>query len=727
MRRPVRRSPGFGLTGTLPGGMSSASGAQSGVSSVTSSHIGGGHHTASLIAYPGGKATRLSGDSASSDTQEGQSRNKEPGPIPPVAPYDLQDLAQRMQVAVMQMDKACRECLHQVEVAHTQLHSENERLRAENERLQGHGQTGGTGDAPRDEPRGGRGSPLVEGRALVMPPVSMRPPSPCYEDPPTMSIPGAILDAEDHPQPYYSKNPDRMRERERSLTESRAGRSGNIKLKTQRSSSQLSEEIVTAEPGTGSNRKRKGAVFADLDKMKAKVREAVMKQEYDVKTLYHDEGVWQWIAKSQVFDTLTLGVICFNAIWIAVDLDLNKEKFILNAHWVFIVAEYFFFLYFLVEIFIRFMAFKEKRACLGDGWFMFDSILVLTMILDAGILTLVLWVTGMHVTFFSSGWVDPNVMKLFRMVKLTRMARMVRLLRATPELMILIKGIAVAFRTVTFTLALLLMFIFLFAVLFKSLLEDTTLGVETFRTVPRSMMSLLLFGVLPDNAPLVNDIWDINVAYGMISIVFVYLTSLTVMNMLVGVLVEVVGVVSSVEREEMNVHFVYSKLQELLIAGGLDTDGDAKISKTEFEALILNPKAARMVQEVGVDVVGLVDYSEYLFQDDQASLSFPEFMDLVLQLRGSNTATVKDIVDLRKFFSSQVSEIVDQVKGVVAQMAQNDKPHPQPRSPGSPGQWWRNGKMSPVEGDFGTMDFLAWGDPLAWSTPRPPSGGSYEV
>ena len=41
-----------------------------------------------------------------------------------------------------------------------------------------------------------------------------------------------------------------------------------------------------------------------------------------------------------------------------------------------------------------------------------------------------------------------------------------------------------------------------------------------------------------------------------------------------------------------------------------------------------------------MDVVGLVDFLDFIFLDGQ-ELSFPEFMDVVLQLRGCNRATVR--------------------------------------------------------------------------------------
>jgi len=104
------------------------------------------------------------------------------------------------------------------------------------------------------------------------------------------------------------------------------------------------------------------------------------------------------------------------------------------------------------------------------------------------------------------------------------------------------------------------------------------------------------------------------------------------------------------------VNYVKSKLQECFQHGGLDTDCDGMISKDEFAKILDNPLAARSLTEVGVDVFGLVDLQDFIFEAEdengeskEKQLSFCDFMEVVLQLRGSNNATVKDIVDLRKF------------------------------------------------------------------------------
>jgi len=181
-----------------------------------------------------------------------------------------------------------------------------------------------------------------------------------------------------------------------------------------------------------------------------------------------------------------------------------------------------------------------------------------------------------------------------------------------------------------------------------------------FPNVGKSMSTLLLSGTLPDHADTVVDISEDNMLYAAIFLFYMLLGSLTVMNMLVGVLVEVVSVVSSVEKEQMVVNFVKVQLAQMMKTSGLDANHDNLISKSEFQTLLEKPEAARALQDVGVDVVGLVDFTDFIFKDG-VELSFPNFMEMVLQLRGSNTATVKDIVDFRKFIMTEMKELQEKV------------------------------------------------------------------
>eukprot|EP00427_Karlodinium_veneficum_P031245 CAMPEP_0169192124 /NCGR_PEP_ID=MMETSP1016-20121227/5439_1 /TAXON_ID=342587 /ORGANISM="Karlodinium micrum, Strain CCMP2283" /LENGTH=140 /DNA_ID=CAMNT_0009268427 /DNA_START=52 /DNA_END=471 /DNA_ORIENTATION=- len=126
----------------------------------------------------------------------------------------------------------------------------------------------------------------------------------------------------------------------------------------------------TGATGTGT---RNTALFADVSEMKERIKQSVMKPEYNVLDRYHDWGFWQSIAKSPVFENLTLVVITLNTIWIAIDTDYNKAPSLFESEAGFIIGENFFCVYFCLEVVTRFMAFASKADALRDAWFVFDS------------------------------------------------------------------------------------------------------------------------------------------------------------------------------------------------------------------------------------------------------------------------------------------------------------------------------------------------------------------
>lgn len=403
-----------------------------------------------------------------------------------------------------------------------------------------------------------------------------------------------------------------------------------------------------------SRRATQKTVFADSEAMKQQVRKACIRQPYHVSQFYKDTGLAAAVAGNIFFEYFTLFVILVNSVWIAIDTDLNKEQSITEAEWIFQVAEYFFIIYFMMEWTVRFSAFENKWNCLRDSWMVFDSFLVVLMLID-----IISIISSLYLKGQKSRPGDASILKLFRMLRITRTARMARLLKALPELTILVKGIFVAARSVFFTLVLLCLIIYVFAVAFTQITEDTQVGSHYFRSVGYSMKALLLYATLPDMAQFVDELGDEHVVLAICLLVFILLATLTVMNMLVGVLVEVVSVVSAVEKEELLVTVVKRKLLDMMTKSGLDADEDMMISRYEFEMLLVVPQAAKVIQDVGVDPVGLVDFADHIFRDhsSEEKLTFSEFVDLVLELRGGKQATVKDVVDLRKMLMKQMEYI----------------------------------------------------------------------
>lgn len=415
--------------------------------------------------------------------------------------------------------------------------------------------------------------------------------------------------------------------------------------------------------------RRASHLFVDVDQLKEKVLENLLKPEYDVNTLYHKFGLAQAIARNNIFEMFTLLVIAANAVWIAYDTDYNGAEVLNKAKPIFQIAEHLFCLFFTFEITVRFLAFRRKKDSLTDSWFVFDACLVAMMVAETWIFSLVLLLMGA-----SGNLGNASMLRLLRLFRLSRIARMARLLRSMPELMILMKGIRLATQSVFFTLVLLTLNIYVFAIVFVQMIGDSDVGEAFFDTVPEAMYTLLSRGALLDSPGKVGDaLMTENLVMCVVFYIFILLAALTVLNMLIGILCEVVSAVAAIEKEQITVAMVKQQLQK--VVEELDENGDMMISKQEFLQILESPVAIAHLAAVGVDVCGLVDLADYIFSPEgeihgKLELTFTDFMEVVLSLRGSNSATVKDIVDLRKFIATECFKMV-QFTALVEDMIRN--------------------------------------------------------
>jgi hypothetical protein len=280
------------------------------------------------------------------------------------------------------------------------------------------------------------------------------------------------------------------------------------------------------------------------------------------------------------------------------------------------------------------------RDCIKDFWFVFDLTFVILMVIETWVMPLL--------AVFSGGSTDSvregSILRIARMVRLTRMARLFRFLRAVPELTKILKGMFVAFVRILF---LMLVIVYAFAILMTTLTrQHASLQDEYFGSVPQSIGTLFLNGVMADQMPIVTAAGSEHWTYAVIMLVFVLLTTLTGVNMLVGTLVEVVRAVGELERERMDLMNVKAVLHHMWEEGKADENNDGKISRQEFCALIHKPEALVAMKQIGVDIITLPDVLDCIFEDD-TPLSFSEFMDTLLDLRSHKTVTVKDILNLR--------------------------------------------------------------------------------
>merc|ERR1719262_1564596 len=105
----------------------------------------------------------------------------------------------------------------------------------------------------------------------------------------------------------------------------------------------------------------------------------------------------------------------------------------------------------------------------------------------------------------------------------------------------------------------------MFAIAFVILTKDSPEVQETyFPSVWVGMWKMILMAAVPDLQDPTEEICLTSIITAFIWVGFIFLVHLTMLNMLVGVLVEVIGVVSTVERETIDITYIRDNLMELI-------------------------------------------------------------------------------------------------------------------------------------------------------------------
>jgi len=440
------------------------------------------------------------------------------------------------------------------------------------------------------------------------------------------------------------------------------GGSGRVTPQRENSSDLLSEDegeqCRRIKRKMSLNEVRQKTIFPDGEKLKEQVRQSIDASAYDVERLYHTVGCFQALARNNIFKNITFLVILLNAVWIAIDTDFNKAEILIDAPWEFQVVENAFCAYFAFEIVVRYKAFAKKRDAFSDGWFVFDSFLVTLMVWSTWVTPLLYVMLGGLGTS-SVVMQNSSIFRVFRLFRLTRVARLARLMKDIPEIMVLIKGMVFAMRAVFSTLILLVMVIYVFAIMFTEMLAGSDAAEGCFENVPQSMNCLLLNGIFADQSPLITKLLDVHWMYYVVVLVYMVVGSLTILNMLIGVMCEVVQMVSEAEKDALRAQNLKDKIEKIL--KGVDTNDDHSVSKDEFRVLLQNIDAMAALSEVKVDVCQLIDFAAVIFEDKD-ELPVDDFVETVLSFRHDNTATVKDLIDNRRALVAEIEMVLESRK-----------------------------------------------------------------
>jgi len=384
-----------------------------------------------------------------------------------------------------------------------------------------------------------------------------------------------------------------------------------------------------------------------------------------------NEGWAARLASNKYFEGMTLAVISFNALWIGVDMELNDASIWTDAKPIFQIMDNFFCVYFTLEVTIRFLAFRDKLFCWRDKSFVFDALLVILMIVET-------WVLVIIATMGNAGGQGGDGMRqlsILRLLRLLRLTRMARLMRSMPELMTLMKGLIAALRSVATTFLFLIGILWVFGIVFNQQYKEDTGPLELyFSRLGISMVTLFVNGTLLDEVTAVLvALKDDSTIMTLVFFLFLLLSSITLMNMLIGVLSEVVKNTAENETETMNIANAMETLKQVFRV--CDSNSDNKVTAAEFEDMIedKNSPAVQALLSLGIQEDRLRELSRQLFEDEDAEpptrdawesqkgaeagrqpkwtpkdLTFTQFMEELLLLKPGSAVSVRDMTTLRR-------------------------------------------------------------------------------
>ena len=392
--------------------------------------------------------------------------------------------------------------------------------------------------------------------------------------------------------------------------------------------------------------RRQNSVFPQIDTVRQSIAIAMERRKS-----YTRESTCKCIASHPWFQSVDMAMIGIYAVWMGIDADWNTAMLITESKAIFQTADQLFCIYFVIELGIRYFAFETCRDRIRDPWFVLDSILVPLTLFDTWAMTIIALVTDVDQQD-ATAVRRSEIIRLFRTLRLTRICHVAKLVKFMPELQILIKAMLVAFRSVFFALMLLLASHYTLAIAFHVTLQGQQVGNELFGSVLASMQTLFVHCTLMDEVfQLVDPLVKEDLFLHVICVYLVmFLNAITLMNILIGIVVEVISTVAAAERASVNVKWVHEVIDQFW--------GDAqRMGQNELKILLRGNQAMGALKLVGVDADILMETIDDCFKDSRAAragmepeIAHGEFVDLVLGLRGSNTATVKDVVELRRVF-----------------------------------------------------------------------------
>lgn len=285
------------------------------------------------------------------------------------------------------------------------------------------------------------------------------------------------------------------------------------------------------------------------------------------------------------------------------------------------ITDHIFTCVFLVEMVLKVAILQA--AYFESRWNLVDFALVWLGVADCWILPFML---------STSSTTDLDTLKLFRLL---RLGRIIKLMRMRRELHVLLDGMLDSVRSMIWVGVLLAVIIYTFAifciiVLGDSLEEPT--GLNYFGDIPHAMLSLFNMALLTDWSNIIWPVYETYPAVTLVLILFVVVTSLGVLNVIIGLILERTNAAAekmSIEDRELERRMQLDAVGELTrMMCELDANHDGWLSFDEMGSAIDNEKFTDMMKQINLPLgFSLRDLYLMLDTDMNSKVTRKEFVD----------------------------------------------------------------------------------------------------
>merc|ERR1712232_221126 len=160
--------------------------------------------------------------------------------------------------------------------------------------------------------------------------------------------------------------------------------------------------------------------------------------------------------------------------------------------------------------------------------------------------------------------------------------------------------------------------LFLFAILFRTQVQVypdhfAHLTEKYFPSCWHTLLVLLVHGTFMDSIGtiLLDYLVPASTVLTTYFLIFVLLSNFTVLNMLIGIVCEVISRVK--EEEQQTSENFYLRTHLLDIMDCYDKDGNRALARREYDLLMMNPEFLQLIRDFGTDVTALMTMIEVFY------------------------------------------------------------------------------------------------------------------